>query len=187
MATESRWPEPAISQMRSGAPGVEEGLLAAEAQMVQECDEGGHCDGFEEDHRGLHEGDGGRDPGDEVEEGLRCGWVDGVGVVAAVDVVEDVLMGRAEEGEGGVAGDVAVGADVGVLDDAVPDVAVDVGGEIGFGEESCEAAGDGDGENDGEGEAIDGLSEDEEDCGKIEDARTSRRLRRSRWCSGGTR
>ena len=56
---------------------------------------------------------------------MRGGRVDGVGVVAAVDVVEDVLMGSAEELEHRVGGDVAVGTDVGVLNDAVPEVAVD--------------------------------------------------------------
>ncbi len=145
-----------------GAPGVEESLLSADSQMTEERDEGVCCDAFEEDHRGLHEGNGGGDPGDEIEEGLCGWWVDGVGVVAAVDVVEELLMRCAEEGESRVAGDVAVGADVGVLHDAVPDVAVDVGGEKGFGEEDGEAAGYGDGEDDGEGEAVDWLREDEE-------------------------
>ena len=87
-----------------GAPGVEEDLLAADAEVAQERDEGVHGDAFEEDHRGLHEGDGGGDRGDEVEEGLRGGRVDGVGVVAAVDVVEDVLIGRAQEVEAGLPG-----------------------------------------------------------------------------------
>ena len=153
------------------APGVEEGLLAADAEVAQERDECVHGDAFEEDHHGLHEGDGGRDPGDEVEERLRGRRVDGVGVVAAVDVVEDVLIGCAEEGESRVAGDVAVGTDVGVLNDAVPDVAVDVAGEIRFGEENGQAAGDRDGEDDGEGEAVDGLGEDEKGRGEIEDGR----------------
>ncbi len=72
--------------------------------MVEELDEGNHRDAFEEDHHGLHEGDGGGDPGDEVEEGLCRRWVDGVGIVAAVDVVEDALMRGAKRDEGRVAG-----------------------------------------------------------------------------------
>ena len=92
-----------------------------------------------------------------------------MGVVAAVDVVEDVLIGCAQELECRIAGDVAVGTDVGVLHDAVPDVAVDVAGEIGFGKKNGQAAGDRDRKDDGEGEAVDWLREDEEGRGEIQD------------------
>ena len=109
-----------------GEPGVEEGPLAAEAEMTQEMDEADEGKAFKEDHGHLHEGDRGGDPGDEVEEDLRDGRIDGVRVVAAVHVVEEVVVGRAEKGEGGAAGNVTVGTDVGVLDDAIPGVTVDV-------------------------------------------------------------
>ena len=62
----------------------------------------------------------------------------------------------------GVCGDVAVWVDAGVLDDAVPDVAVDVGREGGVGEEDGETADDGDSEDEGEGEAVGGTEEDKE-------------------------
>ena len=58
---------------------------------------------------------------------------------------------------------------MGVLNNAVPDVTVDVAGEIGLGEKNGETAGDRDGKDDGEGEAVDWLREDEEGRGEIED------------------
>ena len=146
-------------------------MFAAEVEVLQDFEESPDGDGFKEDHRGLHREDGGGDGGDEVEEGLCDGWVDGVSVEAAVDVVEDGLMRCAKEGQRGIAGDVAVGRDVSVLDDAVPDVAVDVGGEIGLGEKRGDAGGDGKGEDDREGEAVDGLGQDQQNRGDVEESR----------------
>src|SRR5258708_35333099 len=93
---------------------------------------------------------------------MRRRLVDGMGVVAAVDVVEDVLVGCAQEFENGVAGHVAVRADVGMLHNAVPDVAVDVRGKVRLSKKNRETAGDGDEEDDGKCEAIDGMRRDRE-------------------------
>lgn len=136
---------------------------------MKNLDKGVHRDAFEEDHDGLHKRNRRRDPGNEIEERLCGRRIDGVGVVTTVDVVEDVLMRCAEEGQNRVAGSVAVRADVRVLDDAVPDVTVDIGGEVGFRKQSDEATGNGDDENDREGEAVDRLRKDEESRGEIED------------------
>ncbi len=146
-----------------GAPGVEEDLLAGAAEVAEDLDEGPESEAFAEEEDGLHAGDGGGDVGDDEEEELGEGGVDGAGVVGPVDHGVDVAFGSsAEEGEGGVCGDVAVGVDAGVLDDPVPDVAVDVGGEDGVGVEEGEAAGDGDGKDEGKGEAVGGSEEHEE-------------------------
>ena len=81
---------------------------------------------FEENHRQLHERHRSVDPGDDVEEKLGDWRIDGVGVIPAIDVVEEILIGAAKEGERRIPGNVAIRRDVGVLHDAIPGVPVDV-------------------------------------------------------------
>ena len=154
------------------APCVKNDLFAAAADEFEQPNQGEDGEALEADHGQLHDGERAGDGGNEEEDHLRHGWIDGGGIIAAVDVGEDVFV--AEGLEVLVAGEVVVGVKAVVLHDAIPDVAVDVGGEVGLGHEEGEPAENGKDDDDPKGPAINGLQEGDGSGAQMQGERAGR-------------
>ena len=132
--------------------------------MPEQQHEARHRQSFEEHHRRLHEEHTRRNVGNNVEQHLRHRRIDGVGVVAAVHVVEQILIRLTQKCEGRITGDITIGIDVRVLNDSIPRVPIDIGRQNRIAKERYQTTRNGEAKNQGEGVAVSIRRLDEEDC-----------------------